>query len=80
MTVASLFNITKILQSLCSFPAREALQLIREHSIWIAPSSAGLGSSGYTSVFLESLQFLPGMLKNQETADQESSWLKKLME
>jgi hypothetical protein len=29
---------------------------------------------------LESLQFLPGFLKDQETVDQESSQLKKFME
>jgi len=59
--------------------ATQALKL-RKHFIWIAPSFAGSVSSGYPSVFLESLQFLPGTLKNQETVDQESSWLKNMME
>jgi hypothetical protein len=77
MTVARLLNSTKILQSLFSYCSYTyALQLIREHSVWIAPSYAG----SHPSEFLESLQFLPGMLINQETVDQESSQLKKLME
>jgi len=36
---------------------------IRQHSIWITPSFAGPGSSGYPSVFPQPLQFLPGTLK-----------------
>ena len=82
MTAARLLNSTKI------FTVTFFLLLIylgftifiRQHSTWITPLFDGSGSSGYPSVFLQSLQFLPGMLKNQETADQKSSELKKLME
>ena len=41
--------------------------------------SAGSGASGFTSLFSESLRFLPGMLKDQGSVDQESLQLKKLM-
>lgn len=48
--------------------------------MWISPAPVGSGTSGSHSMFLEFHQFLPGMLKNEETVDQESSSLKTLME
>jgi hypothetical protein len=34
--------------------------------------SAGLGAAGFPSLFSECLQFVPGMLKDQDSVDQES--------
>jgi hypothetical protein len=46
----------------------------QEYSICISPSTAGLGMSGSPSLSLGvSFKFLPGMVKDQETVDQESS-------